>query len=1083
MMDMRSWQHGAVVTSLDGGVARRTVLFSRLAAAILGALLAQGLAVAEHAGLEKAPETTAPLATSPQTPQAVKLPAPDPGYQQAVQQQVREMARRLVNELISSQIVQLEENGLTDLPLYGELREMQQHLDELVDRHMQEVLVLLADMTQASPEQRLPILAAAREKSRTILAQLVVERQRVLRRLRLAEIEELARQLIAREEKVREKTDLLSSVFTPQQATQALAVHEDQRDVFTLYGQVEQFLGDISTWGGQVGRTADLALGALREQKVNQLFQESLQALGQGRFGEAVGKEAEIIRALENLLKRIQTLRGELEADTAASMREFLERLAERQAEIQRQTAEAESAEQFEQLTDQQLEIRNAIREAAKRLAPEASPSLQQAGQAAARAAEQLFRNQRENALPAQQEVIEHLAQAQSELAQANPGQPLEFDLLNPESARKQEADLAAAREELRRLREEQTRTSQLAAADQMNTAAEQERKISAGLAHVPEGKQLPEAVDQAIRQASRTVAEVARGLGELAQKTQQSPDEETPASSQHESTPSAQRQGDSPSSSHLQENSENSENPSSSETRALETPPRGSEAGSLTRRAEQAIDEAISAVEMALADAQRRRLAAEVVEQVRRAWQATLPSEATQWESARQMAAQLQELTASQLAQAHEARQSVESYLPRIAESEPAAQALEALAEAQRHVVEAAAKQAEATGKAETAERLRKTSSPSEAVQLLRESLNRPGPQEPNQPYERRPQSQVTEEIRRAEEALDNLQPSPPEEAAHAIEKGARALEKAGELSRRAEALAGPAEPASQEQLPAVQQQVMQELAAALEELHNAQTQFAKESARSLTAHAQSALQLTPAAIPVHPEATSHLHAAENSAQQAAGQPQQPAALSAAQTATGQAFAGAGSALAERERQLAAALEAARQLPEIMNARPQANAEATPEGGSAATQPAEAIAAALARLQALAAQAASGYPGAEEMALASQLQNTGQGEIAHRAADTPAPTGQGGAARSGGQAQNQPAAQAPPKPASVPQTDSRTGLAGQVAPSPGQDSSSTPPWLLDLPPELRDAIRAGMSVPIPRGYEERLRKYFQNME
>ena len=38
-------------------------------------------------------------------------------------------------------------------------------------------------------------------------------------------------------------------------------------------------------------------------------------------------------------------------------------------------------------------------------------------------------------------------------------------------------------------------------------------------------------------------------------------------------------------------------------------------------------------------------------------------------------------------------------------------------------------------------------------------------------------------------------------------------------------------------------------------------------------------------------------------------------------------------------------------------------------------------------------------------------------------------------------------------------------------------------PWIAKLPAELRNAIRAEAQRPAPRGYEERLRNYFKNIE
>ena len=37
--------------------------------------------------------------------------------------------------------------------------------------------------------------------------------------------------------------------------------------------------------------------------------------------------------------------------------------------------------------------------------------------------------------------------------------------------------------------------------------------------------------------------------------------------------------------------------------------------------------------------------------------------------------------------------------------------------------------------------------------------------------------------------------------------------------------------------------------------------------------------------------------------------------------------------------------------------------------------------------------------------------------------------------------------------------------------------------WMAKLPPELRNAIRAEAQRPAPRGYEERLRNYFKNVD
>ncbi|MGB9688092.1 hypothetical protein [Thermogutta sp.] len=995
---------------------------------------------------------------------------PDPGYRQTIQQQVREMARRLVNEQITLQMTQLEENGLTELPLYGELKEMQQHLDELVDQHMKEVLRILAQMMESPAESRLKLLEAAREKSRLVLAQLMLERQRVLRRLRLAEIEELARQLIAREQKVRERTELLPAQPSTQQAVQALSVREDQRDVNTLYTQVKQFLNDIVAWGGPVGRTADLALRALQEDQVDRLFVESLQALTEARFSEAVAKEDQIIAALEKLLTRIETLHGDFNRDNPDAVQKALEELARRQEQLRQQTLQADAPETFEELTREQLELRNAITEAAKKLTPQAPPALSDAAEAASRAAEELFQNQGESAAQEQQNVLESLARAQSELQQRAASPDSGADLLDAMAARQKEADLLAAREALRQLREEQSRASDQAANHQLQSAAQAEQKIASGVAEVPKDKQLPKEVTSAIHQAAETVERVGEKLANLAARSTQSPAQQNASPEQAGTGSSSQNSSKQPSQS---EEPTSPEAPSSAQAAQSTPSPSESPARQLTRQAEQALDEALSAVEMALADAQRRRLAAEVVENVRAAWHQPAGN-SPDWEAAQRAAQQLQEVTAQQLAQARQARQAVEQYLPSLSGTEQLGHQLENVQRAQQQVIEAAARQQEAAGHPEVAAALREAPSAEKALEVLREAarLTASHASPPSERTEK--QQQVTAAIAEAQKALGDVNVATPEEANREAAQAAQALQKAKDLSRQAEQPGESNTTENQAPSDAFPRAVTQELASAAEHLQSLAQQLASQSRSPFAAHTESAERLASEAIPVHPEATAQLHAAEN-ASRGVLESTSPQTVPPAQEATGQGFAGALSALAEREHQLAAALLAAQQLPQMINSAPQQIMNESPDPTSQQTGPADAIAAALAALQNLAAQAASGREQPQGVQPAtSQTAQT---------ASNSSPQGQGGAARQGEQVQNQNPAQTPLKEGKVPQTDSRTGVAAQLPVTTEGSANSAQTWLLQLPPEIREALRAGMNAPIPKGYEDRLRRYFQNAE
>jgi len=57
------------------------------------------------------------------------------------------------------------------------------------------------------------------------------------------------------------------------------------------------------------------------------------------------------------------------------------------------------------------------------------------------------------------------------------------------------------------------------------------------------------------------------------------------------------------------------------------------------------------------------------------------------------------------------------------------------------------------------------------------------------------------------------------------------------------------------------------------------------------------------------------------------------------------------------------------------------------------------------------------------------------------------------------------------------------TGVNGADAAAAGDKKKTDEPWTTKLPAELRQAIRAEAQRPAPRGYEERLRNYFKNID
>ncbi|RMF92980.1 MAG: hypothetical protein D6741_14280, partial [Planctomycetota bacterium] len=248
-----------------------------------------------------------------------------------IQESVRQMARRLVADLLDAQLRQLEENGLTDLDIYGEIRSMRSGLDELVAQHMSEVVALLEKTMDAPPEDRPEIFRQAREKSRQVLVRLLVERQKLLRRLRIAEIEARVQRLIAEQSEVRDRTVQLPETPPAERAALAVTALEDQQDVEVLYDEMRAALDEVAGWGGRLARTAEEARAALEQAGVDHLLAAALDAMRTAEYADASVSQAKIIAALEDLLKRIHQARGLMDRSDRGAARQAVEELAAKQ--------------------------------------------------------------------------------------------------------------------------------------------------------------------------------------------------------------------------------------------------------------------------------------------------------------------------------------------------------------------------------------------------------------------------------------------------------------------------------------------------------------------------------------------------------------------------------------------------------------------------------------------------------------------------------------------------------------------------------------------------------------------------------
>ena len=174
-------------------------------------------------------------AAPPQTVSAQRLQ-----QQKQVQQQASDIARQLVGEVLDVQLQQFRDNNLTSHPWYGEIRSMRDHLDEMVNKQMKEVVDILEKADLNDDAQRVKAFQAARSKSREILVRIQVEQQILLRRLKIAELARQVQQLIEHQTKVRKETEALPGEPADRRHELNLAALEDQRDVTASFGQFKQ---------------------------------------------------------------------------------------------------------------------------------------------------------------------------------------------------------------------------------------------------------------------------------------------------------------------------------------------------------------------------------------------------------------------------------------------------------------------------------------------------------------------------------------------------------------------------------------------------------------------------------------------------------------------------------------------------------------------------------------------------------------------------------------------------------------------------------------------------------------------------
>lgn len=361
------------------------------------------------------------------------------------QEKARGLATELVSSVLDIQLRQLKENQLEHLPIYSEIKSMRGNLDKLVEHEMQEVVKLLVEAQQGETTQQLRKVNEARNVIREVVVALMAERQKLLKRLRIARIAAQVRQLILLERDTLDQTKELPAAKIDQREQLTLDTIQDQRDITAIYFQLVAVLSDVSDWGGPIATGATEGLRVLKTAQVKQQLQVIATSLQQSEIDAAVTSQRNVIKGLMALLKVIEDTQGLIGADREAAL-EMVREMIKEQEELRETVREDDLVEETakDEFAFEQRQIQQNLGTLAETLAdfPEVDPLVAQSRESAAQAEAELFEGDKTEALLQQGQVVGSLAEIEQQLQRA----------LEPDSADKTADELAEQVKQLEKL-------------------------------------------------------------------------------------------------------------------------------------------------------------------------------------------------------------------------------------------------------------------------------------------------------------------------------------------------------------------------------------------------------------------------------------------------------------------------------------------------------------------------------------------------------------------------------------------------------------------------------------------------------
>jgi hypothetical protein len=420
--------------------------------------------------------------------------------------QARDLATELVASIFDVQLRHLAENGLSEQPLYDEIRSSRDRIAQLASSEMEQLTVLLKKL-QASPQDgRNELLADARVTARRIAVAMMAERLRLRGRLRTSRTLDLLRQMIALEQQAIVVTEGIPSRPVSEQLQSAEQLVQSHLDLAVLFDQLVLMLRQAEETVGLERISAVAALSHLTTAQTSVRILEATDFVKAGSYAEALLAEQSILGALIESLRLMQQS-DKLEEEARRRALEAIAKTVKEQQELRRQTAatdllEAKDRDAFSASQRAIAEQLEQLREQLSQLA-QVGEQMLAATDAAQQAVKHLGEGQKEQAVERQDTVVNML----EDIAQHLNAEEFDPDALADRAAQLQELSTS-----LNDLVEKQAEASELAAADPAS-AAEIEAAIADALAEADDASQLSDGVETRLDEAQEAVAKAEQAL------------------------------------------------------------------------------------------------------------------------------------------------------------------------------------------------------------------------------------------------------------------------------------------------------------------------------------------------------------------------------------------------------------------------------------------------------------------------------------------------------------------------------------------------------------------------------------------